>query len=219
VADPPAAVYSDKHMTVPTYYFRLQSEWLLRSDPRHGFPRKLLYVYRQMHPLIVSQRNTYTLLNWGNFADGASNSSTPYVQLLSTTEPGQAHQDFVTARLDGIDTTGDSQYALLPANQGKSSPIPFGERVTHTEQKVIRYLPLIVCISIAALLALVGYGLWVYIRRRRARRAALHSRDHSVRVTVNKGYGVLEDPQPPIHMKDMPSGGAYGYNNNNSYAY
>jgi len=169
-------------------------------------------------------RNTYALLNFGHFADGASNSSTPYVQLLSTTDPTQAHQDFVSARLNGTDTTGLPQYALVPASQGQSSPVPFGERVTHTEQKVIRYLPLIVCISVAAVLGLLGYGIWVYIRRRRARRAALSARDNSVRVSVGKGYSTLQDPQSSIYLQNMSSGKSYGYDphnndNNNSHGY
>lgn len=165
-------------------------------------------------------RNTYTLMNFGNFVDGGLN-STPYVQLLSTTDPAQAHQDFVNARLGGVDTTGSSQYSLLPPGKGKTSPVPFGERVTHTEQKVIRYEPLIICISVAVVLALLGYGTWVYIRRRRARRRAasasaaqkMPTYRHSTRVSVGKGYSTLEDPQPPIYLQNMPSGGSYGYDN------
>jgi len=157
-------------------------------------------------------RNTYTLLNFGHFVEGGSNSSSPYVQLLSTTDPTQAHQDFVKARLNGVDSTGDSQYALLPAGQGQKSPIPFGERVTHTEQKVIRYLPLIVVVSAGAVLLLLGYGVWVYVRRRRARRTAQRA-SNNIRMSTGKGYNSLQDPHPPIYMQNMPSSGSYGYSN------
>jgi len=167
-------------------------------------------------------RNAYTLMNFGNFVDGGFN-STPYVQLLSTTDPAQAHQDFVSSRLNGVDTTGSSQYSLLPPGQGKTSPVPFGERVTHTEQKVIRYMPLIICVCVAVVLALLGYGTWVYIRRRRARRAASTAQKmptyrHSTRVSMGKGYSTLEDPQPPIYLQNMSSGGSYGYSNHQDYS-
>lgn len=161
----------------------------------------------------LCQRNTYTLLNFGNFVEGTSNSSKPYVQLLSTTDPAQAHQDFVQSRLNGTDITGTSQYALLPASQAKKSPVPFGERVTHTEQKVIRYTPEIVCISVAVVLALAGYGTWVYIKRRRARRAAQQA--SNIRISIGKGYSSIQDPEPPIYLQNMESqasvGNKYGY--------
>jgi len=160
-------------------------------------------------------RNTYTLLNYGDFIEGGDASASPFLQFLSTTNPAQAHLDFVTARLNGTDITGESQYSLLPASQEKHSPIPFDERVTHTEQKVIRYLPEIVCISIAVVLALFGYGTWVFIKRRGARRAAREVRSSLVSGT---GYSPLKDPQPPIYLQNMHGSGTafeqkYGYSN------
>ncbi|KAI9507214.1 acid protease [Russula earlei] len=51
--------------------------------------------------------NMYVLLNYGDFIDGStSNTSAPYVQLLSTTDPAEAHSAFVAERLGGNDTTG-----------------------------------------------------------------------------------------------------------------
>ncbi|KAI0267614.1 aspartic peptidase domain-containing protein [Russula aff. rugulosa BPL654] len=47
--------------------------------------------------------NVYLLMNYGDFIDGSTpNSSDPYVQILSTTDPAQAHADFVAARLSGL---------------------------------------------------------------------------------------------------------------------
>jgi hypothetical protein len=47
------------------------------------------------------------VVNYGDFIDGStSNTSSPYVQILSTTDPAKAHADFVATRLGGKDTTG-----------------------------------------------------------------------------------------------------------------
>ncbi|EJD00481.1 acid protease, partial [Fomitiporia mediterranea MF3/22] len=49
-------------------------------------------------------RNTYLLINFGDFVDGSNSSvADPYIQLLSVTDPGSAHTDFVNARLGGVD--------------------------------------------------------------------------------------------------------------------
>ncbi|KAF9507093.1 hypothetical protein BS47DRAFT_1266993, partial [Hydnum rufescens UP504] len=77
-------------------------------------------------------RNAYTLLNWGDFVDDTSAArGQPFIQLQPLTSQTQAHQDFVNVRLNGVDTTGSSQYKLL--SQGKSSPLASGERVQHIE--------------------------------------------------------------------------------------
>ena len=121
-------------------------------------------------------------------------------------------------RLGGVDTTGEPQYSLLPPNQGKTSPVPFDERVTHVEQKAIRYMPEIVSICVAVVLALCGYGTWVFIRRRRARRAA--QAKSQVRVSVGKGYNTLHDPfEPPIHLHNLENGGGYRGSYTKQYAY
>ncbi|KAF5369340.1 hypothetical protein D9758_002508 [Tetrapyrgos nigripes] len=46
-------------------------------------------------------RNTYILINFGDFVDGStSNVADPYIQLLSISDKAKIHQDFVNARLD-----------------------------------------------------------------------------------------------------------------------
>jgi hypothetical protein len=63
--------------------------------------------------LLVS--NVYLLLDYGDFIDGStSNTDTPYVQILSTTNAAAAHADFVETRLGGKDTT-------TPQNHGSGS--------------------------------------------------------------------------------------------------
>ncbi|KAE9408889.1 acid protease [Gymnopus androsaceus JB14] len=70
-------------------------------------------------------RNAYALFNYGDFIVSSTNNSEssrgdPYVQLLSTTDPAQAHLDFVKTRLGGVDTTG-SQTLGAPTSQDSSS--------------------------------------------------------------------------------------------------
>ncbi|TDL23433.1 acid protease [Rickenella mellea] len=65
-------------------------------------------------------RNTYTLINFGDFVDGSSTSvADAYIQLLSITNVTDAHSDFVKIRLGGVDTTG-TQALLLPAGATQS---------------------------------------------------------------------------------------------------
>jgi len=64
--------------------------------------------------------NVYLVLNYGDFIDGStSNTSNPYVQILSTTDPAKAHADFVATRLGGNDTTG-SQHFKSSGSSNKS---------------------------------------------------------------------------------------------------
>ena len=74
-------------------------------------------------------RNTYTLFDYGNFMENtAVDRGDPFIQLLPLTDASAAHKDFVQVRLNGIDTTGDSAHALLPASQMKHSPISEAEK-------------------------------------------------------------------------------------------
>ena len=90
--------------------------------------------------LLVS--NVYALLDYGDFTDdSASNTSSPYVQLLSTTDPAEAHADFVATRLNGKDTTGES----------------FFQR---------HKIPLIIAAVVVGVAALAG-AVWIVVRRRK----------------------------------------------------
>ena len=56
-------------------------------------------------------RNAYLLVNFGDFVDGKQDKvANPYVQLLPTTEPVEAHNDFVQIRLKGVDTTSGQRF-------------------------------------------------------------------------------------------------------------
>jgi len=67
-------------------------------------------------------RNVYTYINFGNFEDeNVQTTQPPFIQLLNLTNPNEAHQEFVKSRMNGVDRTKDSKYALLPAGKGKTS--------------------------------------------------------------------------------------------------
>ena len=53
--------------------------------------------------------NVYLLLDYGDFIDTTTNNTaTPYVQLISTTDPTTAHNEFVAMRLNGTNPLGSS---------------------------------------------------------------------------------------------------------------
>ena len=53
--------------------------------------------------------NVYLVLNYGDLIDGNASKSDPYVQMLSTTDPTEAHADFVATR-QGLTNTTVSPY-------------------------------------------------------------------------------------------------------------
>ncbi len=125
-------------------------------------------------------RNAYMLINFGDFVDGAlTKVGDPYIQLLSLTDPAEAHTDFVTTRMGGIDKSADLH--LLPAlpnngEDGKDKP---------QEDTLHKYLPYIIAGSVAAgviILALIAAA--------------------SYRSSVKRRYRRLHDPAPaglPTH--------------------
>jgi hypothetical protein len=63
------------------------------------------------------------LLNYGDFINGStSNTSDPYIQILSTTDPAEAHADFVATRLSGnYSNTTDSPHFFNGSGSSKKS--------------------------------------------------------------------------------------------------
>ncbi|KAI0743537.1 acid protease [Daedaleopsis nitida] len=91
-------------------------------------------------------RNAYMLINFGDFVDGAlAKVGDPYIQLLSLTEPAEAHSDFVTVRMDGIDRTADLH--LLPALPDTGDDDNDDDEPK--EDTIKKYLPYIIGGSIA----------------------------------------------------------------------
>jgi hypothetical protein len=121
-------------------------------------------------------RNVYTLMDFGDFVDGTSNDrGAPYIQLVSVTDKASAHADFVKVRLNGTDTSGDSSKALLPANQGKSSPESEEEKKQHLAGKVLRQWPYILIGCLAFVALLIGLIIWKCCCRRNKKPKAQRS--------------------------------------------
>ena len=73
--------------------------------------------------MMSTVRNVYTLLDYGNFMENTANDrGDPFVQLLPLTNAATAKEDFIQVRLNGVDTTGSSSKALLPASEMQHSP-------------------------------------------------------------------------------------------------
>lgn len=120
-------------------------------------------------------RNTYTLIDFGDFVESSSKDrNAPYVQLLSVTDVSKAHDDFVKARLNGVDTTGDPSQALLPASQAKKSPLAEGEKKALLAAKVLSRWPYIMMGCLLLLFGSVGFCIWRFCLRKRlaAKKAA-----------------------------------------------
>ncbi|KAJ7914475.1 aspartic peptidase domain-containing protein [Mycena leptocephala] len=67
-------------------------------------------------------RNVYTLVNFGDFIADSKSKADPYIQFLSTTDPAEAHSDFVKVRLGGVDTTTSVFSHSNNSNDDSSSP-------------------------------------------------------------------------------------------------
>ncbi|KZO95753.1 acid protease [Calocera viscosa TUFC12733] len=91
-------------------------------------------------------RNTYTLMNYGDFVDSTTDATEqPYVQLLSTTDPTTAAAEFATIR------------TAAPPYNGYAS-------LTH------QFMPVFVAIPIFVVVVIVAFIVWLNLRRKRANR-------------------------------------------------
>lgn len=106
-------------------------------------------------------RNTYTLLDFGNWIDiDSKEADHPYVQLASVTDPAIAHNEFVKVRLGGVDTTGDSKWQLLPPDQMQHSPVSDEEKKKRYQEMVLSRWPYILLGCLVFTLGLTGYCVW-----------------------------------------------------------
>ncbi|KAI4520714.1 acid protease [Schizophyllum commune Loenen D] len=113
-------------------------------------------------------RNVYTLMDFGDWVPTSSNDrGHPFMQLLSVTDPDSAHQDFVTKRLDGTDTTGDDKWALLPESQKQSSPVSDEEKKKQYQEMILSRWPYILLGCLAFVIIVVGLIIWRCCCRRR----------------------------------------------------
>lgn len=99
--------------------------------------------------------NVYLLLDYGDFTDDtAVSTENPYAQLLSTTDPADAHADFVAARLGGQDTTGSQRHSSNSSGSGSKS---FFQKYR---------IPIFAAAAVAGVAALTG-AVWLVARRRK----------------------------------------------------
>ncbi|KAI0669255.1 acid protease [Trametes maxima] len=164
-------------------------------------------------------RNTYTLLDYGNFMENtASDRGDPYVQLLPVTDTSAAKKEFIASRLNGQDTTGDSLHALLPADQMQHSPISKAEKKKQYEEMILSRWPYIFVGCLAFVLIVAGLITWrccVHRRRRReakARNARLPNTNAPPRSPAAQTFSFnrLEDGATPSNM-EMREGKGYDH--------
>jgi hypothetical protein len=118
-------------------------------------------------------RNAYALFDYGDWVSEASNDrEDPYIQLLSITDKTKAHQEFVQIRMNGVDSSGDTAHALLPADQCKKSPLSPGEKKKQYEEMVLSRWPEIFVGCLAFVVIVIGVITWRCCVRRKRRLAA-----------------------------------------------
>ncbi|EJU02738.1 acid protease [Dacryopinax primogenitus] len=160
-------------------------------------------------------RNSYTLLNYGDFISNGTTSNTadPYMQLLSITDPVKAMNEFIGARLQ---TYGPINYSLLPASQQQHSPVPAGETVAHYEADVLRYLPEIIVGCAAVLLLIVGCIIWRCCCTKRQRLARAQKK-RGMYSESKADYRQIDEPgsapmgMTPLYTPDLKSPGKAYY--------
>ncbi|KAJ4485446.1 acid protease [Lentinula aciculospora] len=131
-------------------------------------------------------RNTYLLINFGDFIDGSNSTTDPFMQLFSTVDRAIAHLDFVNTRLGGNDTTS-SQEPLLPVEEGQTSQTPGAQSsaqdLVHSkfsddksdDKPVYQRTWFIVVISVCGAIILAAIGGIIYTLMRRSRRSNIPS--------------------------------------------
>jgi len=151
-------------------------------------------------------RNTYTLLDYGDFIEGSSNDrGSPFVQLLPLTNVETAHNDFVQVRLNGQDTTGSPSQALLPASQCQHSPESEEEKKQHYEEMVLSRWPYILAGCLLFLIICIGLIVWRCCCRRCRKSKKAKAR---LLPTQDTTYAPLHDPHSSLNLK--PLGDSYG---------
>lgn len=140
-------------------------------------------------------RNTYTLINYGNFITGGSNSNNPYIQLLPLTNIESAVNDFIQVRLNGQNTINSPQYALLPASQEQHSPESAAEKKQAYEELVLSRWPYILFGCLVFLILLISYCVWrCCCRRKRLAKRAAQQKGGATSVG-----GFKSGPYAPLH--------------------
>ena len=168
--------------------------------------------------MTILVRNAYLLINFGDFVDGStSNTAAPYIQLLSTTTPSDAHADFVRTRLGGVDTTA-SQAPLVPPDQAQHSPPVSNPNTNYVKNKVnnaatdvkdffaksVWFIVLAAVIGALVLAGIAGCVFWL-CRRRRSK-----VRKEEAFVPAMGSYRQLRESMPPQRPDSPVWDSSYG---------
>lgn len=150
--------------------------------------------------------------------------------MLPLTDASAAREDFINLRLNGQDTTGSSQYYLLPTSSMQHSPESAAEKKAHEEEIVLSRWPYILLGCLVFVALLLGLCLWRCCCRRGARwgpgkrrglKAAAAARSSKVGGGIIGGGGAtqyqpLHDPNSQVNLQPMGGyggGQGYGYSN------
>ncbi|KAJ7274247.1 aspartic peptidase A1 [Mycena rebaudengoi] len=132
----------------------------------------------------------------------------PYIQLLSTTDAGKAHAEFVKERLEGKDTSGDAQWALLPADQQQHSPVSDAEKKAKYQEMILSRWPYILTGCLVFVALVVGLIIWKCCCRRGKKNR--RSGKSFVQQQQSQTYLPLQVPVTPNHGQ-VNHGQGYGY--------
>jgi len=117
-------------------------------------------------------RNSYTLMDFGNWVDGNDNRGDPFIQISALTDPATARAEFIQTRLGGVDTTGDAKYQLLPKEQMQHSPVSEAEKKKKYQEAVLSKWPYILTGCLLFVLITVGLIVWRCCCRRGAKKGS-----------------------------------------------
>ncbi|KAJ6585305.1 acid protease [Mycena capillaripes] len=161
-------------------------------------------------------RNAYALMNFGDWVDDSSvDRGDPYIQLLPLTDAAAAHADFVNVRLGGVDTTGSSQYALLPADQQQHSPVSDEEKKKKYEEMILSRWPYILVGCLVGLALIIGLIVWRCCCRRKAKasqnKGFFEQKSQTYLPLQVQGGAPAHHAQPSPHYGGQQGYGQQGY--------
>jgi len=157
-------------------------------------------------------RNTYSLYNFGEWANGNSKSD-PYIQLASITDVVAAKKDFINIRLGGKDTTTSDRWTLLPADQQQHSPVPPGEKKKLEQEKILSRWPYILSGCMLLVILSIGLCIWKCCCRRKPKSptsaASLALRTKSLREPNPFSGGPASTTYLPLDEPGVAAGGMW----------
>ncbi|KAJ8463033.1 hypothetical protein ONZ45_g17726 [Pleurotus djamor] len=147
-------------------------------------------------------RNVYALIDYGDFIADSKGKADPYIQFLSTTEPSEAHSDFVHVRLNGVDTTTDR---TLSSNQLDDSSDD-----SRNSRRTLYYIIAGVLLGVAVLIIIAAL-IFNHVRQKRARQ-------HTYQFLAGQNTDVVF-AAPPMQQQYNPDAQYDPYQNQNPTQY